>query len=253
MSLPKAKKFFGQNFLVDKTAVGKIIKAAEIQKGETVLEIGPGTGTLTQALVDFGARVIAIEADKDLIAPLKKRFSDRIKLVHGDVLSADIRSFGLWPQDDKVRDFSYKLVANIPYNITSAVLEKFLTTPPRPSRIVLMVQKEVADRVTAKPPNMSLLSVVCQIYARCERISIVKAGAFRPIPKVDSAIIKLDILHPQKDVEKVIALAKKGFSSKRKQLKTNLGKSFEKKLEKLGLNPKIRAQELAVEDWRSLL
>jgi len=275
--LPRAKKSFGQNFLVDETAVQKIIQAAEIKKGETVFEIGPGTGTLTQALVDAGARVIAIEADKDLIAPLKKRFGDRIELIYGDILDSvilnpsttlrvnsvkdllDSRSFGLRPQDDSGGDFSFKLISNIPYNITSPILERFLTSSPRPSRMVLMVQKEVADRITAKPPNMSLLSVVCQIYAKCERVTIVKAGAFRPIPKVDSAIIRLELYRPShpalqgKDPEKVISIAKKGFSSKRKQLKSNLGQHIAEKLEQIELNPKIRAQELTVENWIRLL
>jgi len=267
--LPRAKKSFGQNFLVDETAVKKIIQAAEIKKGETVFEIGPGTGTLTQALVDAGARVIAIEADKDLIAPLKKRFGDKIKLIEGDVLQVSLR--GVPPRRDDVaiseiasvvelpRNDSYKLISNIPYNITSPILERFLTTQPRPSRMVLMVQKEVADRIIAKPPKMSLLSVVCQIYAQCDRIAIVKAGAFRPIPKVDSAIIRLDLYKPSHpalhgvDPEKVIYIAKKGFSSKRKQLKSNLGHNVVKKLEQLDLNPKIRAQELTVENWIRLL
>ncbi|MBI2474977.1 ribosomal RNA small subunit methyltransferase A [Candidatus Uhrbacteria bacterium] len=249
--LPRAKKSFGQNFLVDKTAVQKIIQAAEIKKGETVFEIGPGTGTLTQALVDTGARVIAIETDKDLIAPLQKRFGNRIELIHGDTLS-DLSVLS------DLSDLSFKLVANIPYNITSPILERFLTTSPRPSRMILMVQKEVADRITAKPPKMSLLSIVCQIYAKCKRIAIVKAGAFRPIPKVDSAIIRLDLYkqsHPglhDVDPETIIALAKRGFSSKRKQLKTNLGFDFEEKLKQLGLDPKIRAEGLTVENWINL-
>jgi 16S rRNA (adenine1518-N6/adenine1519-N6)-dimethyltransferase len=252
--LPRAKKSFGQNFLVDETALRKIIQAAEIEKGETVLEIGPGTGTLTQALVDAGARVIAIEMDKDMIEPLKKRFGDRIELIHGDILKLQdfIDSIDLI-------DFSFKLISNIPYNITSPILERFLTTSPRPSRMVLMVQKEVADRITAKPSKMSLLSIVCQIYAKCERVTIVKAGAFRPIPKVDSAIVILDLYKPShpalqgKDPEKVISIAKKGFSSKRKQLKSNLGQNVAKRLEQIELNPKIRAQELTVENWIRLL
>lgn len=250
----RAKKFYSQNFLVDQTVIQKIIKAAEIKKGEMVLEIGPGTGTLTKALIDIGAKVIAIETDKDLIAPLKEKFGDKIKLIHGDALSLH---HSMTPSlhdsiTPSLHDFAYKLVSNIPYHITSQILEKFLTTSQRPSRMILMVQKEVADRITAKPPNMSLFSVVCQIYAHCERIAIVKAGAFRPIPKVDSAIIKLD-LFDQNNQEKVIALAKKGFSSKRKQLKTNLGGYIAEKLEQLDLNPKIRAQELTVEDWKRLV
>ena len=152
-------------------------------------------------------------------------------------------------------DNNFKLVANIPYNITSQLLERFLTTPPRPSRMVLMVQKEVADRITASPPNMSLLSVVCQLYAKCKRIAVVKAGAFRPIPKVDSAIVQLDVYHPKHpllnklDPEQVIAVAKRGFVSRRKQLKSNLGPSVVSILESLNIDQKVRAESLTVENW----
>ncbi len=242
--LPKAKKSFGQNFLVDQTVVSKILKAAEIEEGDRVLEIGPGTGVLTRALVNAGAHVTAVEADKDLIPGLQKEFGDKIFLVEGDIF--------MFSQHD---EHSYKLVANIPYNITSAALEHFLTTSLRPSRMVLMVQKEVADRITAQPPRMSLLSVVCQLYASCSRVAIVKAGAFRPIPKVDSAIVRLDLYdsgHPQLaglHPETVIAIAKKGFSSKRKQLKSNLGPESVSVLEQLGVDPRIRAEALTVEQW----
>lgn len=250
--LPRAKKSFGQNFLVDSTAVQKIIAAAEIKKGETVLEIGPGTGVLTRALVDAGAYVIAVEADKDLIPPLQKAFGGQIELIHGDALSLNHST------TPRLHDFSYKLVANIPYNITSQVLERFLTTSPRPSRMVLMVQKEVAERITAQPPKMSLLSVICQLYAKCERISIVKAGAFRPIPKVDSAVVRLDLYNPKhpslgaRDPEQAIALAKRGFHARRKQLKSNLGPAIVPVLTSLDIDPKARAETLTVKQWMNV-
>lgn len=260
--LPKAKKTFGQNFLVDQTAVKKIIDAAEIQKGETVLEIGPGTGILTNALICAGAKVIAVELDHDLVLDLQKKFGDKIKLIEGDVLCL----FDASPKKDEksinfIRSLKYKLVANIPYNITSSILERFLSKEPRPSRMILMVQKEVADRILAIPPKMSLLSVVCQMYANCSRISIVKSGAFRPIPKVDSAIVRFDIktsVDPSY-AEHVIALAKQGFSSKRKQLQNNLS-GYSKKtsedikniLNSIGLNQKIRSENLTLEDWERL-
>lgn len=241
--LPRAKKSYGQNFLVDETVVKKIIAAADIKQGETVFEIGPGTGILTRALVEAGANVIAVEADKELIPRLNKEFGETIRLIHGDVLSK-VRLNGQ----------HYKLVANIPYNITSAVLEKFFTTEHRPTRMVLMVQREVADRITAKPPRMSLLSVVCQLYAHCERVAIVKAGAFRPIPKVDSAIVKLDLYQNVQNInpERVIALAKRGFAAKRKQLKSNLGSKIIPVLERMGIDPKIRAEGLTTEQWIEL-
>jgi len=244
--IPRAKKIFGQNFLVDQTVVTKIIQAADIQKGETVLEIGPGTGVLTRALESAGARVIAIEADGDLISGLEKEFGEKITLIHGDVLSTSYLPLATSP---------YKLIANIPYNITSAVIQHFLTTSPRPSQMILMLQREVADRITAVPPDMSLLSVVCQLYASCHRVTTVKAGAFRPIPKVDSAVVKFDLYdarHPSlagQHPEHVISLAKRGFSAKRKQLKTNLGPRAVVALKELDLDPKIRAENLTLEQW----
>ena len=201
--LPRAKKSYGQNWLVDETVVKKIIQAAEITPGELILEIGPGTGVLTQALVDAGVQVIAVEADPNLIEPLKERFADRIQLIEGDALTFSLHHF------------SYKLIANIPYNITSDLLRRFLTQDPKPSRMVLMVQKEVADRIVARPAQMSLLSVMCQLYAVCRRVSVVPAGAFRPVPKVDSAIVQFDLEDPSLrwriDPEMVIGLAKFGF------------------------------------------
>ncbi len=270
---PHAKKSFGQNFLVDKTVVEKIIKAADIQKGETVLEIGPGTGVLTQALVDAGAHVIAVELDKEFFPALLEKFGDTIELIHGDILQMDIlpllykEGVGGWSQSD---DANFKLIANIPYNITSPIIERFLSHSPRPSRMVLMVQKEVADRILAKPPDMSLLSVVCQIYADCTKVATVKAGAFRPIPKVDSAVVRFD-LKPHggargkgqgvreeggDEREAVIAIAKAGFFSKRKQLHNNLSSSLKidtittrKLLIAAHLDPKLRAENLTVQDW----
>lgn len=251
--MTRAKKSFSQNWLVDQSVVAKIIQAAEIQKGETVLEVGPGTGVLTQALVDAGAHVIAVEADKSLIAPLRERFGDKIELIHGDVLTSNIQ----------LPTSNFRLVANIPYNITSDLLRRFLTTDPKPSRMIVMVQREVADRMTAKPPHMSLLSVVCQIYAQCRRVTKVPAGAFRPIPKVDSAVVRLD-LYPTSsfmeiDSEEVIAVAKLGFSSPRKQLHGNLksigragSAGVKEALLSLGLPPAARAEALSVENWVAL-
>ncbi len=262
--LPHAKKSLGQNFLIDASVVKKIIEAAGIQKGEKVLEIGPGTGLLTEALVAAGAQVIAIELDHDLIQPLKEKFGDRIELIEGDVLSPLLNHSII----QSLNHFSYKLIANIPYNITSQIIERFLSHEPRPTQMILMVQKEVADRILAKPPQMSLLSIVSQIYAECSRVTNVKAGSFRPIPKVDSAVVKFDLgdqgvvaiektLHVA--TEKTIHLAKIGFSSPRKQLQNNLSGGLHRSseeiktaLESIGLNPKIRAEGLTVHDWECL-
>ena len=252
MSLPHAKKSFGQNFLIDTSAVKKIVEAAEIQKWETVLEIGPGTGLLTEALVAAGAKIVAIELDHDLIAPLTEKFGDSVELIEGDVLS--MRTL-------PVENRKFKLIANIPYNITSPILEKFLAYGPHPTRMILMVQKEVADRILANPPKMSLLSVVCQLYADCSRVTNVKAGSFRPVPKVDSSVVKFDLVDSTKlsNPESVIHVAKCGFSSPRKQLQNNLASAFKKEaaevkeiLVSIGLNPQIRAEGLTIQNWIEL-
>ena len=253
--------------MIDTSAVDKIIVAAEIQKGETVLEIGPGTGLLTEALVRAGAHVIAVELDHDLIEPLREKFGDTIELIEGDVLA--MRSI-------PVVDGKFKLIANIPYNITSPIIEKFLSHAPHPTRMILMVQKEVADRILAAPPKMSLLSVVCQLYATCSRVTNVKAGSFRPVPKVDSAVVKFDLtnLFPlplqrggsgrgqsRSDLqhEQVIHIAKCGFSNPRKQLQNNLASALKMTAEhvkeilvSIGLNPLIRAEGLTISQWIAL-
>lgn len=241
--LPRAKKSYGQNFLVDQSVVRKILSAADIRKGECVLEIGPGTGLLTQALVDAGAQVTAVEADHDLIAPLRETFGDAIDLIEGDVLSAPLSL----PQP-------YKLIANIPYNITSAIIERFLTTEPKPTRMVLMVQREVADRITASPPDMSVLAVACQLYAACKKVTNVPRGAFRPMPKVDSAVVRLDVR--EGNFEPVIHLAKIGFASRRKQLHRNLSdrgvassERVKELLTRLGKPETARAETLTTDDW----
>ncbi len=263
--LPKAKKSYGQNFLIDQSVVDKILVAADLKKGESVLEIGPGTGLLTQALVGSKARIVAVELDHDLIEPLVKHFGDKIELIEGDILRIETLP---------VEDGAYKLIANIPYNITSAIIERFLTQSPRPTRMILMVQREVADRIVAKPPQMSLLSVVCQLYADCTRVVNVKAGSFRPIPKVDSAVVQFTLRSPSPyegegrgevlDPERVIALAKMGFISKRKQLHHNLlpyvrvripeatSEDVKALFVSIGHDPRVRAESLTVADWIKL-
>ncbi len=253
MSLPKAKKSFGQNFLVDQSVVKKIIQAAEIMNGERVLEIGPGTGNLTEALLEAGANLTAIEADKDLLPGLGERFQDALHLVNDDALQTDLSALGF-------EEGKYKLIANIPYNITSALLERFLTLSPRPSRMVLMVQKEVGERLTAKPTDMSLLSVAAQTYAVVKRVTRVPAGAFRPAPKVDSAVVQLDLFHPAPPhAEETIGLAKAAFSARRKQLHGNLATqgiapSLKTKaaLRSLGFPETARAETLLAEQWEEL-
>src|SRR3989338_5463541 len=168
----KAKKSLSQNFLQDQSVIKRMIEAAEIQKGETILEIGPGTGVLTQALVEAGARVIAVERDPDLIPALRERFGESATIAEGDILRLT--------QDPVLglKHGKYKLVANLPYHITSPILERFLSHATESTRMVVMVQKEVADRIVGKPPRMSVLSVACQLYAEVKRLFVVPAGSW---------------------------------------------------------------------------
>lgn len=249
--MPKAKKSFGQNWLVDQSVISKILTASEISEGESVLEIGPGPGALTRALVTAGADLTAIEADSELVPALEQEFGEKIRLVHGDALQV--------PLEGVVSDYGYKLIANIPYNITSDILRRYLTQAPRPTRLVLMVQKEVADRIIAKPGEMSLLSVMCQLYAECKRVTKVPAGAFRPIPKVDSAVVQLDVHGRDEDLEEIVRVAKAGFSSRRKQLQKNLSAAgiasaehVKEVLVEIGFDARARAQELDAASWRKL-
>lgn len=254
-----------------------MIEVACVVPGETILEVGPGTGILTQALVDAGAKVVAVEADADLIPALREKFGERVRIIEGDILSSlrgarptgrERRYFGRSGVASNASDEAifppYRLIANIPYNITSELIQKFLTSKTPPSELILMVQREVADRITAKPGDMSLLSVACQLYAECKRLFTVPAGAFRPVPKVDSAVVSLRLRqHPAlgtQDPEEVIKIAKAGFSFPRKQLHGNLAnagfgtkENIKAILEAIGLNPRIRAEELSVEQWITIL
>jgi 16S rRNA (adenine1518-N6/adenine1519-N6)-dimethyltransferase len=180
--VPRAKRRLGQHFLTDPRLLGRIADALGAGAGDTVLEIGPGPGGLTSALAERAGRLVAIEKDRDLIPSLRERFPEAA-IVEGDALDADWRALA-GPR--------FLVTGNIPYNITSPLIDKALE-PPRPERIVFLVQKEVADRVTAQPgePAYGALSVGVQSVARAERLFTVPAGAFRPRPKVDSAVLRL--------------------------------------------------------------
>lgn len=250
----RSKKSFGQHFLKDQSVVRKIIVAAQIKSGETVLEIGPGTGVLTEALIATGARIIAVEADRDLIPSLREKFGDRLTLIQADILRLPR------PAQLLISNVQY-LISNLPYNIASAVLQKFLSGCYPLRRLVVMVQREVADRILARPGEMGLLSVVGQIYARPIRICNVPPGAFRPIPKVGSTVVRLDYapsVEPS-EAEKVITLAKIAFQKRRKQLARTLADAsvfplpkVQVALSRLGLSASVRPQELSVEQWIEL-
>jgi 16S rRNA (adenine1518-N6/adenine1519-N6)-dimethyltransferase len=246
----------GQNFLINEEIYNKIIEAAELKKNDVVLEVGPGLGFLTAKLAARVKQVIAVELDDKLADVLRIGLTaQRVKNV--EVVNQSIINYQL-------SIINYKVVANIPYNITSQFLRKFLSAEYKPNLMVLMLQKEVAERIIAKPGKMSLLAVSVQFYAESEIIQIIPKSNFWPEPEVDSAIVKikphpkllLDKREEQKDFFRLVRI---GFSAKRKMLKNNLANGFhisaeeaEKRLKNAGFEEKIRAQELSVKDWVKL-
>jgi len=262
MSTLKPKKRLGQVFLKNKAFLSKIIKAGGISSKDTVLEIGPGKGVLTEALLRAKAKVIAIEKDPQLVDFLKEKFKTNKNLT---LIQADIRDFL------KKQDFytEYKVVGNIPYYLTSHLIHLLLELKHKPEIIILMIQKEVAQRIVAQPPKMNLLAVSVQFYSQPEIISYVPKSAFWPQPKVDSAIIKLTplsvIVYPAKGgadeatKQSFFKVVKAGFSHPRKLLISNLSQTFKipkNKLQnifqKLNLPFNIRAQNLSLENWKDL-
>ncbi len=247
----------GQNFLINETVYDHIIEAADLNKEDIVLEVGPGLGFLTAKLAQRVKKVIAVELDDKLVQVLQTGIDsqevDNIEIVNQDVLRFNL---------ERMRGVSYKIVANLPYNITSIFLRQILSSDYRPTSIVLMLQKEVVARIVAQPPKMSLLAVSVQLYAHPEIIEEVLAPNFWPQPKVDSAVIKINIKDNvfSKEEEKIFwRLLKTGFSAKRKMLKNNLASGLKIKqeiietvLEKTGLEPKIRAERLSITDWQKL-
>jgi 16S rRNA (adenine1518-N6/adenine1519-N6)-dimethyltransferase len=226
-----AKKSLGQNWLVNEGVLDRIVQAAQITSGETVLEIGPGQGALTERLIAAGAKVVAVEKDRRLIEPLREKYGGRSS---GEIIEADILTW------EPTLSGPYKVVANIPYYLTSHLIRLMLESWPTPMLAVLMVQEEVAQRMLAAPPDMNLLALSVQLYAKPELIMRVSRGSFRPMPDVDSAVIRLTpIPCDRSENERILQLAKTFFAHKRKQMG-------------IGQNPKARPQELSVDNWRRI-
>ena len=257
----------GQNFLINEKIYDEIIKAAEITEDDTVLEIGPGLGLLSFKLALKAKRVLAVEIDNQLAGYLEMASAAK-NTGNLEIYNEDILRFNLPEKLSPLEE--YKIVANLPYNITSIFLRLFLSSPRRPKSLVLMLQKEVAERIVAKAPDMNLLALSVQYFAQAEIIRQVKAGNFWPEPKVDSAIIKLTVkpefLKANQDNEKnreeekmFFRLAKIGFSAKRKMLKNNLsgglkidGKKIAELLAENNFNSQARAEDLSLDDWQKL-
>lgn len=250
------KKSLGQNFLWDDNILARIAAAAELTPEDQVLEIGPGLGALTHHLARSAAHVVAVELDDRLLPILRQELAphDNVTLVHGDILDQDLAQ--LFSTD------GYKVVANVPYYITGAILRHLLDSRVRPAVLVLTVQKEVADRLSAEPPNMSLLAVATQLYGSVTAVHTLKAGAFWPRPDVDSAIVHIDLQHaasldPEREA-RVLRVVRTGFSQKRKQLKNNLRRlGLEKAqvaaaLAAAGIDGRRRAETLTVDEWLRL-
>lgn len=245
----------GQHFLVDTAVARDIAAAAHLQRDEPVLEIGPGLGCVTSALVETGAKITAVELDRRLAPFLTANFpADRVTVVNDDVFRVRI--------DQYFRDREYVLVSNLPYNITSLVIRNFLTLMPRPNRAALVMQKEVAERITAPPGEMSLLSVAAQLFAEVKIVREIPPTAFWPEPEVTSSLVSFRLKAgemPEEEVKNVFRLAKVGFSARRKHVARNLAGGLKLDHEemtaiitKLGLKSLARAQELSIEQWIEL-
>ena len=251
----RADKSLGQNFLQDPSALEKIVRAAEIQEDDCVLEIGPGLGSLTRYLAVSSRIVAAVELDPDLLPPLQAVLAPypNVRVIHGDILDLSIA--------DLVDQPGYIVAANIPYNITSAIIRHLLESEPKPRRIVLTIQKEVAERICAAPGDLSLLALSVQVYGKPSIAARIPAGSFHPVPNVDSAVLRIDIhsqpLIPQEMLPVFFKLIKAGFSQKRKTLRNSLSSGLHIKpadaealLQSAGIDPMRRAETLSIEEWK---
>ena len=253
----KPRKGLGQNFLIDDSALQRIVKAAEINEDTKVLEIGPGLGNLTRYLAYYASEVVAVELDSKLIPVLQEVLKDRGNV---NIIQADILEINL----NKVFDKSgYYVVANIPYYITSAIIRRLMEAENKPARIVLTIQHEVAERILAKPGKLSLLALSVQVYGKPSIAARIPADAFYPRPDIDSAVVRVDNydepLIPHEQLSTFFKLAKAGFSQKRKTLRNSLSgglalnkSQVETLLESAGIDPQRRAQTLDLEEWKIL-
>ncbi len=254
-NLTPSKKY-GQNYLINPTLIDTMLTAGEVSKKDVIVEVGPGFGALTEALVKKAGRVAAFEIEKKLFDYWEENKKTNLEMVWGNVLKnfSVIEKFG-----------EYKVIANLPYQITSNVLRGFLECSKPPERLVVMVQKEVAERICAKPGDLSLLAIAVQYYATPEIVAKVSKNNFWPVPAVDSAVLKV-VLKPlaeeaRAEADRFFHWVKIGFAQKRKLLIKNLLPFVDKTkkanlkdfLIKLGYTSTVRAQEISLEDWKKLV
>jgi 16S rRNA (adenine1518-N6/adenine1519-N6)-dimethyltransferase len=265
MNLPRAKKRLGQNFLVDEAYARRIVAALAPRAGETVLEIGPGRGALTALLVESGARVVAVEFDRELVKPLRARFGGRgnFELVEGDALEVDFCS--LVGPSERAR-----VVANLPYNISTAILQRLIGQRLCVALMVLMLQREVVARINAPPGSTErgYLTVLVEAYCEAEALFDVPPGAFRPVPKVWSGVVRLGVRErgPEVDDERLLwRVVSAGFAQRRKTMLNNLRAApveLRARVEAAGgaaallgaagVEPSRRAETLTLDEWEAV-
>ena len=253
----KPKKSLGQNFLIEPAGLNKVIDAAQLQAEDEVLEIGAGLGSLTYLLAQSVRQVVAVEIDKAVLPPLREALTnfENVQIIEGDILEKN--------PDELMQGKDYVVVANIPYYISSAIIRHLMEAANRPKRVVLTVQKEVAERVIARDGKMSLLSLSVQVFGQVSMAGVIPAGSFLPAPDVDSAVLKIE-LYPEPLIpcanEKVFfKIAHAGFSQKRKTLRNSLSGGLgisalqvEEILAKAEINPLRRAETLTIPEWNKL-
>ena len=251
----RPKKSLGQNFLVDQKSLQKIVSAADVKYTDTVIEIGPGTGLLTKILGQQAQSVIAVEMDHELVNMLRIKFREVPSVI---IIEGDARNW-----NPETIELPYKVVANLPYYAANHILRRFLESSLPPTLLVVTVQKEVAESIIATKGAMRMLSIGVQVYAEPTIVGYLNPESFKPRPKVQSAIIRLDVLEIPRisleDREGFFDLVKAGFSSARKQLPNSLSNIYKistsqikETLISCGIDPKLRAQSLEIEDWKRL-
>lgn len=258
----RPKKGLGQNFLLDESALAKIVATADLSPDDVVVEVGAGVGNLTRLLAEQAGRVVAVELDGALVELLHDQLADQphVEIVHGDILQVPGSPLPRLP------NLGYKVVGNLPYYITSAVLRHFLEDPPRPRLLVVTVQREVAERIVAGPGDLSVLAVSVQFYGQPRIVARIPAGAFYPPPQVDSAVLRVDVgAQPavalpegvsERDYFRVV---KAGFGQRRKTLRNSLSGGLalppdrvEEALRQAGVDPRRRAQTISMAEWAAV-